>query len=192
MSAPPPRQIEACNALMVINFAIRHCTISPERVTRFQKLMIIKDFCRRSRILDPAISRDISAGQNALPHCVVGPCFHGFPQFQRRKHMTAFEEREKTFENKFALDQELKFKVEARRNKLLGEWAAAKLDLSGAAVGEYIRELSRIQVILGNDEVFRKLMSDLECKGVAVSAYELRKMSEDFLASARKEIKESR
>jgi hypothetical protein len=94
--------------------------------------------------------------------------------------MTMFEERERAFETKFALDQELKFKVEARRNKLLGEWAAAKLDLSGSAVGEYIKELSRVQVTQGDNEVFRKLMHDFESKGVAVSAYELRKTSQDF------------
>ena len=53
--------------------------------------------------------------------------------------MTTFDEREKSFEKKFAMDQDLKFKAEARRNKLLGEWVAAKLGLSGAAVEDYVQ-----------------------------------------------------
>jgi hypothetical protein len=100
--------------------------------------------------------------------------------------MTVFEEYERAFETKFALDQELKFKVEARRNKLLG--AAAKLGLSGSAVGEYIKELSRVQVTQGDNEIFRKLMHDFESKGVAVSAYELGNTSQDSLDWAETEI----
>ncbi|CAA2141655.1 DUF1476 domain-containing protein [Hyphomicrobium sp. ghe19] len=103
--------------------------------------------------------------------------------------MTAFEERERAFEKKFAIDEELKFRIEARRNKLLGEWAAAKLNLSGSAVGEYIRELTEIQVTRGSEGVFEKVMSDFEANGVGVTANELRKTSLEFQSRAAKEIK---
>jgi hypothetical protein len=106
--------------------------------------------------------------------------------------VAAFEERERSFEKKFALDQELKFKAEARRNKLLGEWAAAKLGLSGLAVEEYIASISRTHVNKGSEEVFRKIMSDFEAHGVAVTAYEMRKAMQDFLASALMEIEGKR
>jgi len=103
--------------------------------------------------------------------------------------MTAFEERERAFEKKFAIEEELNFRIEARRTKLLGEWAAAKLNLTGPAVGEYIRELTRVQVTRGREGVFEKLMSDFEANGVGVTAYELRKMSLEFQLWAAKDIK---
>jgi len=102
--------------------------------------------------------------------------------------MSALEDRERAFEKRFALDQELKFKAEARRNKLLGEWAAGKLGLSGPAVGDYIRAISRSHVAKGNDEVFRKLMRDFEGAGATINAHELRRMMQDFLAAAVMEI----
>jgi hypothetical protein len=98
--------------------------------------------------------------------------------------MSTFEDRERSFERKFALDQELRFKAEARRNKLLGEWAAGKLGLSGAAIEDYIKAITRTHVAKGNDEVFRKLMRDFENAGAAISAHELRRMMQDFLAAA--------
>ena len=57
--------------------------------------------------------------------------------------MTTFDEREKSFEKKFAMDEELKFKAEQRRNKLLGEWAAAKLGLTGPAVEDYVKAVRK-------------------------------------------------
>ena len=57
--------------------------------------------------------------------------------------MTSFNEREKSYEKKFALDEELKFKAEQRRNKLLGQWAAAKLGLTGAAVDDYVKAVRK-------------------------------------------------
>jgi hypothetical protein len=57
--------------------------------------------------------------------------------------MTTFDERQKSFEKKFAMDEELKFRSEQRRNRLLGEWAAGKLGLSGSAVDDYVKALRR-------------------------------------------------
>lgn len=99
--------------------------------------------------------------------------------------MTSFDEREKSFEKKFALDQELKFKAEARRNKLLGEWAAGKLGLSGEAVTEYVKAVRKADLAeKGDEDVFRKVRKDFDDKGVAVSDQELRKAIHDLLAAA--------
>ncbi len=99
--------------------------------------------------------------------------------------MTTFNEREKSFEKKFALDQELKFKAEQRRNRLLGQWAAEKMGLSGAAVDEYIKAVRKADLAeKGDEDVFRKVRKDLDEKGVAVTDSELRKVIGDLLATA--------
>ena len=103
--------------------------------------------------------------------------------------MTTFNEREKSFEKKFAMDEELKFKAEARRNKLLGQWAAGKLGLSGTAVDDYIKAVRKADLAQkGDEDVFQKVMKDLTDKGANVSGKELRKVMDDFLASAAQQI----
>jgi hypothetical protein len=103
--------------------------------------------------------------------------------------MTTFNEREKSFEKKFAMDEELKFKAEARRNKLLGQWAAGKLGLAGAEVEDYIKAVRKADLAgKGDDDVFQKVMKDLADKGVSVPAKDLRKTMDDFLAQAAQEI----
>jgi hypothetical protein len=103
--------------------------------------------------------------------------------------MTSFDEREKAFEKKFAMDQELKFKAEARRNRLLGEWAAAKLGLSGAEVADYVKAVRKADLAeKGDEDVFRKVRKDFDGRGVAVSDAELRKTMQDFLAKAAAQI----
>jgi hypothetical protein len=99
--------------------------------------------------------------------------------------MTTFDERERSFEKKFAMDQELKFKAEARRNKLLGEWAAAKLGITGAAVEEYVKAVRKADLAQkGDEDVFQKLLADFKAKGVAVSDAELRDAMRQFLTQA--------
>jgi hypothetical protein len=99
--------------------------------------------------------------------------------------MTTFNEREKSFEKKFALDQELKFKAEQRRNRLLGQWAAEKMGLSGAAVDEYVKAVRKADLAeKGDEDVFRKVRKDLDEKGVAVTDSELRKVIGDLFATA--------
>jgi hypothetical protein len=81
--------------------------------------------------------------------------------------MTTFDKREEGFEKKFALDEELKFKAEARRNRLLGLWAAEKLGIAGDAATAYAREAVAGAFAEGGDKaVVARLVRDLSAKGV--------------------------
>jgi hypothetical protein len=103
--------------------------------------------------------------------------------------MTSFNDREKSFEKKFAMDEELKFRAEARRNKLLAQWAAEKLGLSGAAVDDYVKAVRKADLVeKGDEDVFRKVRKDLDDKSVRVSDGELRKAMSDFLLTAIQQI----
>lgn len=107
--------------------------------------------------------------------------------------MTTFEERERSFEKKFALDEELKFKSEQRRNKLLAEWAAGKLGMTGAAVADYIKAVRKADLAAkGDEDVFKKIRADFDAKGVAVSDADLRQSMTDFLAQAVSQIEVER
>ena len=80
--------------------------------------------------------------------------------------MTTFNDREKSFEKKFAMDEELKFKAESRRNRLLGQWAAGKLGLSGTAVDDYVKAVRKADLAQkGDDDVFQKIKKDLARQG---------------------------
>ena len=97
----------------------------------------------------------------------------------------SMDDREKAFEKKFMHDQDLKFKAESRRNKMLAEWAAAKLGISGAAVDDYIKAVRKADLVeKGDNDVFRKVAKDLADKGVNVADDEIRKQMHDFLAKA--------
>jgi len=99
--------------------------------------------------------------------------------------MTTFDDRERSFEKKFAMDQELKFKAEARRNRLLGQWAAAKLGLSGSEVDDYVKAVRKADLAeKGDQDVKRKIRGDFEAKGINVSEAELSRMMGEFLAKA--------
>jgi hypothetical protein len=105
--------------------------------------------------------------------------------------MTTFDKREEGFEKKFAHDEELRFKATARRNKMLGLWAAEKLGLAGAEAEAYARE-----VVLadfeepGDGDVFRKVRGDLDAKGLSsIADAEVRGLMEELLAKAVDEIK---
>jgi hypothetical protein len=103
--------------------------------------------------------------------------------------MTNFEERQKGFERKFALDEELKFKSTARRNKLLGLWAAEKMGLSGDAAQAYAREVIKADLAEpGEEDVFRKIRSDFDGKGVDQSDHQIRRMMTDLLGEALTQI----
>jgi len=103
--------------------------------------------------------------------------------------MTTFDDREKSFEKKFAMDQELKFKAEARRNKLLGEWIGGQLGLTGAALEDYVKAVRKADLAeKGDDDVFRKVSKDLADKGIKVAETDLRKKMHEFLAQAVKQI----
>ena len=82
--------------------------------------------------------------------------------------MTTFDDREKAYEKKFALDQDLKFRAESRRNRLLAEWAAAKLGIMGAALPDYVKAVVRADLQeKGDDDVFRKIRKDFDDAGVS-------------------------
>lgn len=99
--------------------------------------------------------------------------------------MTTFDERERSYEKKFAMDEELRFKAEARRNKLLGQWAAEKLGLSGTAVDDYVKSVRKADLAeKGDEDVFRKIRKDFDDKGIKVPDVELRKTISDMLASS--------
>ena len=107
--------------------------------------------------------------------------------------MTTFDDREKSFEKKFALDQDLKFKAESRRNKMLAEWAAAKLGMSGTAVEDYIKAVRKADLEeKGDDDVFRKVAKDLAGKGLTVTDAEIRAKMGEFLAKAVTDIETGR
>ena len=104
--------------------------------------------------------------------------------------MSGFDKREEGFEKKFAHDEELRFKAMARRNKLLGLWAAEKLALSGADADAYAKAVVVSDFDEpGDEDVYRKVRSDFDAKGVAISEEELRKTMKDLLAQAIAEIK---
>ena len=103
--------------------------------------------------------------------------------------MTTFDERQKGFEKKFVHDAELKFKADSRRSRMLAEWAAAKMGLSGAAVEDYIKSVRKADLAeKGDDDVFRKVAADLADKGIKVTDAELRAKMTEFLAAAVQQI----
>ena len=104
--------------------------------------------------------------------------------------MTTFDKREEGFENKFAHDEELRFKASARRNKLLGLWAAEKMGLSGAAADAYAKAVVVADFEeAGDEDVFRKLRQDLDAKGVAQSDQDIRKAMIELMGRAVDQIK---
>ena len=99
--------------------------------------------------------------------------------------MTTFDKREEGFEKKFALDEELKFKALARRNKLLGLWVAEKLGLKGEAADTYAKTVIAAEFGEGGDaDVIRKVMSDLAAKGDAVAEEDIRAKKDELAALA--------
>jgi len=103
--------------------------------------------------------------------------------------MTTFEDREKGFERKFAHDEELKFRATARRNKLLGLWAAEKFGLSGDEAQSYASEVVKADLAEpGEEDVFRKVRGDFDAKGVEQSDHQIRRMMGDLMAEALHQI----
>ncbi|SMH49140.1 DUF1476 domain-containing protein [Mesorhizobium australicum] len=103
--------------------------------------------------------------------------------------MTSMKDREEGFEKKFAHDEELKFKATARRNKLLGAWAAEKLGKSGADAEAYAKEVVVADFEeAGDEDVFRKLRGDFDKAGVAVSDHQIRHAMAELLETAAKQI----
>ena len=99
---------------------------------------------------------------------------------------TSFDDRKNSFESRFAHDAELQFKVEARRNRLLGEWAAELLGLEGDAKAAYAREVVKADFEeAGDEDVFRKVSSDL---GEKVPAAEIRAKMDMLMGKAKEQV----
>ena len=106
--------------------------------------------------------------------------------------MSNMKDRQEGFERKFAFDEELKFKAMARRNKLLGLWAAEKLGKTGADADAYAREVVAADFAeAGDDDVLRKVKADLDAAGANQSDIEIRRMMDKLLATAVEQVKNS-
>jgi hypothetical protein len=104
--------------------------------------------------------------------------------------MTTFDKREDSFEKKFAHDEELRFRAEARRNKLLGLWAAEKLGKSGPDAEAYAKSVIAADVEeKGEEDVYRKLRRDFDAAGLDVSEHRIRRAMSEFMAEAIAQIR---
>jgi hypothetical protein len=106
--------------------------------------------------------------------------------------MTGFEDRKKGAEKKYELDQEMRFKVNARRTKLLGLWVAGQLGLTGDGAEAYAKALvSEDMSSPGDADVVAKAIADLKAKGIEMSEHRVRKELEDFGRQARDQLMKS-
>ena len=104
--------------------------------------------------------------------------------------MTTFDDREKGFEAKYALDQEQEFKAVARRNKSLGLWAAEKMGLSPESADQYASAVVRADFEQpGEEDVFRKVAGDFKGSGLTVSEGEIRSKMDELMSIAREQIR---
>lgn len=104
--------------------------------------------------------------------------------------MTTFDKREEGFERKFALDEELRFRAEARRNKLLGLWAADKLGLTGPDAEAYAKAVVQADIVeAGDEDVFRKIRADFDAKKVAQTDHQIRRTMEELRALAVEQLR---
>jgi hypothetical protein len=103
--------------------------------------------------------------------------------------MTTFDERESAFEKKFEHDQELQFRVNARKNKLLGLWAAGLMGKSGADAEAYAKEIVMVDFDKpGDAPVIEKLMKDLAAAGKSMEDHTIRRQAERLLVDAKQQI----
>lgn len=105
--------------------------------------------------------------------------------------MTTFDKREEGFEQQFAHDEELKFKATARRNKMLGLWAAEKLGLSGAEAESYAKSVMLVD-FEGDHNVTRKICEDFDAKSVDQSDHQISRTMNELMAKAILDVKAGR
>jgi len=104
--------------------------------------------------------------------------------------MSKFDEREKSFEKKYASDEELKFKIAARSNKYLGEWASSKLEKNEVETRNYIQEIIKADMEeAGQEDVFRKIKKDFQTASISVEESEIRDEMEKALSCAKEDFK---
>ena len=102
--------------------------------------------------------------------------------------MSAFDEREREFEARFKHDQEVQFKVKARRNRFLGQWAAARMGLAGEAALAYAREVVDAELAGGDRHVVEKICADLDEKGKTCTPAQIRFELAHFEETAKQQI----
>jgi hypothetical protein len=107
----------------------------------------------------------------------------------RAMAMTSFDRREEGFEQQFAHDEELRFKATARRNKLLGHWAADKLGLTGTEADSYALALVMSDIESGAHDVASKIRKDFDAKGVAQSDHQIGRAMTELMEKAIADIK---
>jgi len=106
--------------------------------------------------------------------------------------MTQFDDRQRAFESKFAHDEEMKFRMVARRNRLLGEWAAAKMGLSQEETSTYAKDVVRADFEeAGDEDVIRKVLGDLTAAGIDTNDAEIRQTLEHKTVEAKRQIIEA-
>jgi hypothetical protein len=106
--------------------------------------------------------------------------------------MSTFDKREEGFEKKFAHDEELRFKATARRNRLLGMWAAEKLGLTGDEATAYAKDVVMADFEeAGDHDAFGKIRKDFDAKGVAQSDHQIRRTMDELMAQAIAQVKAS-
>ena len=104
--------------------------------------------------------------------------------------MSKFDEREKSFEKKYASDEDLKFKIAARSNKYLGEWAGSKLEKNEVETRNYIQEIIKADMEeAGQEDVFRKIKKDFQTASISVEESEIRDEMEKALSRAKEDFK---
>ena len=107
--------------------------------------------------------------------------------------MTTFDDREQAFEAKYAHDEEMQFRAEARCNKLLGLWAAEKLGLSGDAAEDYAKSVVKADFEEpGDEDVFRKVRKDFDDKGIDQSDHQIRRTMDELMQTAVEQIEAAR
>jgi hypothetical protein len=105
--------------------------------------------------------------------------------------MTTFDKREESFEQKFAHEEAMRFKATARRNRLLGLWAAEKLGLARIDAEAYAKELVLAEFAEGDHDVFQKVRRDFDAKGVVQSDHQIRRTMDELMAQAIQYVKAS-
>lgn len=107
--------------------------------------------------------------------------------------MTSFDDRERAFETKFARDEEMAFRVTARRNRLLGQWAAAKMGLTPEETDAYAKAVVQADFEeAGDEDVIRKLVGDLTAASVDIDEAAVRRALEEAAIDARRQLMESK
>lgn len=104
--------------------------------------------------------------------------------------MTTFDEREQGFERKFVLDQDQEFKAGVKRNRMLGQWAAGVMGLTGERIEEYAKAVVKSDFELpGDEDVLRKVFEDLKGAGVSITEGDVRMKMAELLAQAREQVR---